>query len=309
MKKSLTSNLSLFATEELDWSKENSDIRNFNESTTSLGLEYLFENGMTGYLRQDFVKGDRFDGNNTVLGFRSPIGLGENTEFYAQYGLRGSISGRNNQASVGLNSRINLTEGLLVRLNYERLFGNQDLKPSEAISVATEFLSSDRIKASASYEIRNGEEDREKLISFYGDGKVTNDLSVIGRFTYNELEMAGDYSRIDSTVTMGLSYRPVWNNRFNLLARYDIRRYRLMSDSTDTLTHIASIEGIYDVTDNLEFYGRYASKKEENRLNNSTDEIDLFSTRLTYSFNERFSLFGKQGLSAIWTEMKDIWLQ
>jgi hypothetical protein len=296
IKKSLTSNLSLFATEELDWSQENSEIHNLTASTTSLGLEYLFENGMTGYLRQDFVRGDRFDGNNTVLGFRSPIGLGENTEFYAQYGLIGSISGRNNQASVGLNSRINLTEGLLMRLNYERLFGNEDLKPSEAISVATEFLSSDRIKASAGYEIRNSEEDREKLISFYGDGKVTDDLSVIGRFTYNELEMAGDYNRIDSTVTMGLSYRPVWNNKFNLLARYDIRRYRLMSDNIDTLTHIASIEGIYDITDNLEFYGRYACKKEENKLNNITDKIDFFSTRLTYSFNERFSLFGEAGI-------------
>jgi hypothetical protein len=91
-------------------------------------MEYLFENGMTGYLRQDFVRGDRFDGNNTVLGFRSPIGLGENTEFYAQYGLNGAVSGRNNQASVGLKQQNKLTEGLLMRLNYERLFGNQDLE-------------------------------------------------------------------------------------------------------------------------------------------------------------------------------------
>ncbi|MEQ8190401.1 MAG: hypothetical protein ABRQ39_20710, partial [Candidatus Eremiobacterota bacterium] len=296
IKKTLTSNLSLFALEELNWTEENRENRFLADSTTSVGMEYLFENGMTGYLRQDFVRGDRFDGNNTVLGFRSPIGLGENTEFYGQYGLNGAVSGRNNQASVGLNSRINLTDGLLLRLNYERLFGNQDLEPSEAISVATEFLSSDRIKASARYEIRNGEEDREKLISLYGDGKITDDLSIIGRFTYSDLEEAGDYSKIDSAVTAGFAYRPVWNNKLNLLARYDVRRYRFIPDNIDTLTYIASVEGIYDITDNMEFYGRYAWKREENKLDSSADEIDLFSTRLTYSFNERFSLFGEAGL-------------
>lgn len=296
IKKTLTSNLSLFALEEVNWSKENSETHFLADSTTSLGLEYLFENGMTGYLRQDFVRGGRFDGNNTVLGFRSPIGLGENTEFYAQYGLNGAVSGRNNQASVGLNSRINLTEGLLMRLNYERLFGNQDLEPSEAISVSTEFLSSDRIKASARYEIRNGETDREKLISIYGDGKISDDLSIIGRFTFSDLEEAGDYSRIDSTITAGLAYRPLWNNKLNLLARYDVKRYRLMSDNIDALTYIASVEGIYEITDNMEIYGRYAWKREVNKLNNSADEIDLFSARLTYSFNDRLSLFGEAGL-------------
>jgi len=183
-----------------------------------------------------------------------------------------------------------------MRLNYERLFGNQDLEPSEAISVSAEFLSSDKIKTSARYEIRTGETDREKLISVYGDGKITDDLSIIGRFTYNDLEEAGDYSRIDSTVTAGLAYRPVWNNKFNLLARYDVRRSRLMPDNIDTLTYIASVEGIYDIANNMEIYGRYAWKREENKLDSSADEIDLFSARLTYRFNDRLSLFGEAGL-------------
>jgi opacity protein-like surface antigen len=69
-----------------------------------------------------------------------------------------------------------------------------------------------------------------------------------------------------------------------------------MPDNIDTLTYIASVEGIYDIANNMEIYGRYAWKREENKLDSSADEIDLFSARLTYRFNDRLSLFGEAGL-------------
>ncbi|HPZ07322.1 MAG TPA: hypothetical protein PL110_04365 [Candidatus Eremiobacteraeota bacterium] len=296
LQKTITENLTLMAGEEIDWTEENFNPERVVTSTTTLGAEYLFENGVIGYIRQDFVRGGRFDGNNTIIGFRSPMGLGENTSFYAQYALNGAISGSNNQASIGLNSRVNLTDNILVRLNYERLLESKREKPGEAIGLSMELLGSENIKSTIRYEIRNGEGERERLIGVYGDVKIMEDLSLIGRYTYSELYLypTEDFSLIDSHLTLGMAYRPLENNRLNFLARYDIRRYRnIYEENSDVLSHTGSIEGIYNITDNLEFFGKYAYKKEENHMIGFSNRMDLFAGKLTCKLTERFSIFGE----------------
>ena len=298
LKTSINSRLSLFANQEVEWMKENGSS-NMTTSTTSLGAEYLLDNGVIGYLQYDFVRGDRFNDDSTILGFRSPVGLGENTQFFTQYNLDGARSGEKNQASIGLNTRVELFKGLKARLTYQRFIGNRDIEASNAISVALEFLENERFKGSLRYEIRSDETDRGKLISLYGSGNLTDDLSLVARYTYSDLNNFADrdFANIDSHFTLGLAYRPVWTNKFSLLAKYDLRRYRdtmeTKGGTIDTLAHIAMLEGIYNISEDFEFYGKYAYKKEKCKVSGLTDTVDLFQGRLTYKFHPRLSLFGE----------------
>jgi len=298
IKASLNSRLSLFAGQEFDWMKEGGNKERELISTTSLGAEYLLDNGVTGYLQYDFVRGDIFNDDNTIIGFRSPIGLGENTQFFAQYDLNGARSGEKNQASIGLNTRVELFKGLKASLYYQKFIGNRQLEPSNAVALALEFLENENFKATVRYEIRSDEDDREKLLSFYGSGKLSDELSLTGRYTYSDSDnfLAEDFTRIDSHLTLGLAYRPLWSDRFSLLAKYDLRRYKDITgeiEEEDTLTHIAMLEGIYNISDKVEFYGKYAYKKEKYIISDVTNRIDLFQGRLTYKFSPRFSLFGE----------------
>jgi len=94
----------------------------------------------------------------------------------------------------------------------------------------------------------------------------------------------------------GIGYRPFDNDKLNLLAKYE---YKKDLDNTslsksDYASHIASIEGIYDITPQWELFGKYALKSAAEEASDiATDSLtDLKTAKLTYKFNRCLDVAG-----------------
>ena len=124
-----------------------------------------------------------------------------------------------------------------------------------------------------------------------------------------------DYSATENTLNgedlakfgefdLGLSYRPIHNDKLNLLAVYsyvyDLDPQQNTSDNSlegsfnDQLAHVFSIDTIYDVTRKWEVGGKVAWKSSQVR-NSGADFTDLntllYIVRTKYNFWKKWNVF------------------
>ncbi|WP_297597666.1 hypothetical protein [uncultured Cetobacterium sp.] len=102
---------------------------------------------------------------------------------------------------------------------------------------------------------------------------------------------------------LGLGYRPIYNDRLNLISRwnyiYDTSGTGLVDSSAamQFKAHIFSLEAIYDLTQKLSVAGKYAIRKDEVRLVSGgswfDNTINLYALRATYEVIYRWDLFAE----------------
>jgi predicted porin len=96
---------------------------------------------------------------------------------------------------------------------------------------------------------------------------------------------------------LGLSYRPIKNDKLNLLSKYEYKEelnHSSSAASTDYKTHIGSLEANYELSPKIDLFGKYALKYyEENDQDLRTHTlIDMAVSKATYKFNPVFDLTG-----------------
>ncbi|MGL5278892.1 MAG: hypothetical protein ACRC8M_07450 [Cetobacterium sp.] len=101
---------------------------------------------------------------------------------------------------------------------------------------------------------------------------------------------------------LGLGYRPVWNDKLNLIGKYEyvqnIGINNQFNATNDTKAHILSLEGIYELTQRLDIGGKYAFRTEEYRAGRGegdwyNSKLDLYAVRLNYEVLKSWYAFGE----------------
>ncbi|MGL5965418.1 MAG: hypothetical protein ACRCZ2_13635 [Fusobacteriaceae bacterium] len=105
---------------------------------------------------------------------------------------------------------------------------------------------------------------------------------------------------------LGFGYRPVFNDRLNLISRwnyiYDTSGSGLIGDATDFnfKAHLYTVEAIYDLSQRLTLAGKYAIRQDKVRLLSGGDwysnTVNMYSMRMTYEVIYKWDLFAEYSL-------------
>lgn len=268
--------------------------------TTKLGAKYQFDPKTEIFTEYDITAEADKQTTATTVGVNRK--LGETTDAYAKYTIEGGMGEERSQASIGLNTRLVLTDELSANLALERqtVSDEEGQKDTNAYSGALEYLPPDKdLKSTLKYETRLAPDETKKMVTFATIGKLSPDLSAIAKYEYGDTQnnATGGLTFLKSKAIFGLAYRPVDNDRLNILTKYELEKLKDVTEtsSTDTDTATASIEAIYELTPKLQLFGKYAlRKKEENSTPPLiTSTIDLSIAGATYKLTKRLDLSGE----------------
>jgi trimeric autotransporter adhesin len=214
----------------------------------------------------------------TALGVESRFG--KYTNVTGRYQLENGVSGTDSFAVIGLQNRLPVSKELSLELGFERGFhlaGNGESFNSATVGFG--WQPTEDFRANARYEFRD-RSGRGQLIAFGAAGRIGEDITTMARF---QMSRSGFEGREQDALEgmAALAIRPLKSDRAGLLFSYTHRSLTQDNgdgrgetrDQTDSL----ATDGYYQMTRDLELYGRFALRF------NGNGQPDLpFASSLTY---------------------------
>lgn len=298
----------------------------YNDRTT-LGLTWEVAKGLNLTVGQQWYHSGQLAGKAlTTAELAGEYKLGEDTTLIGRLSALSNGQETATQGTVGLRQRWVIAEGLRFNLSYERVFGkalrlgtgaqfNQAyardqtasslaLLGGDNYSAGLEYNPSPDFKADIRFEKRNSSAGSNTVISASAVGKISPDFWILSKYEQANIANQGA-SGLGNTVNfkLGLAYRPVENDTFNALLKYEYRRNPstipetiLFGAGTGYEDHTFSVEAIYAPSWQWEFYGKYAFRNTTTYMAKdfvANGAISLAQFRATYRFQERFDLTGE----------------
>lgn len=268
--------------------------------------------------------------NTGVLGVES--NYMEGGRVFNEYRLTDTMDGRTGQAAVGIRNTFKLNDQWRVTAGAEhtRAMGGGasgsgssassviGLGNSVALTSGAEYTS-ERIRFSGVLEGRDASDSRTILTSAGLGYKVDDDWSVLARSVYSSSKGSGASegdSRVLSRQQIGLAYRPVDQDVWNALARYEHKVERISGAGTTLGTisgnafgsdaslpgnykaDIVSLHLNYNPRPGLVVNGRFAAKRsvyDDGQLASSYS-AQLLQGRVTYDINKDWDIGVQAGL-------------
>jgi uncharacterized repeat protein (TIGR01451 family) len=211
--------------------------------------------------------------------------FGKYTSMVGRYQLENGANGTDTFAVIGLQNRLPISTSLALELGFER--GFHLAGEGESFNSATlgfGWTPTEDFRASARYEFR----DRGsvgQLFAIGAAGRISQGLTVMSRLQWSKADFSGrSNSSIEGMAALAL--RPLESDRVGLLFSFTHRS--LLQEGADgvdpTRDRIDSLatDGYFQVTPELELYGRFALRF------NANGQPDLpFVSTLTYLTQER----------------------
>lgn len=252
-----------------------------------LGLEYGITESMKVGLGHEWLGGGGDLVGRTVFGISSS--LFRNTYAYANYGLEDAIDVPRNLASFGIKSKFDIAKDVSLSFGLESLYvieGVDNGATFVAPAVDLTYLG-DLDKRSLRLQYRYGMNDQRFLIEAAASKKVSASLaySVKDIFSLTLYNSGGNDYR--HSLSVGLSYRPLRDDRFNFLSKLIFSDTRTLAQIR-ALKLVGSLEANFQPTPNLTFSGKYTAKY----LFDSTDSastgsfLDLYAIRALYDVSK-----------------------
>lgn len=281
-------------------------IRNFDRRIMALGGDYQVTSASRIYARHEFISS--LDGQDTLNSsqHKNTTLVGIDSDYmkdghvFSEYRLRDSISGRDAEAAIGLRNGWQLTSGLRLNTNIERIstFGGEIDNSATAVAGGLEYTGSELWKGSSRLEYRSSASSDGYLGTLGLAWKFNRSITLLGReiLSYTENSgTGGSGTKVQQRAQAGFAYRPVDSNRWNLLSKYE---FVYESDDTDQLlpssrvAHILSTSLNYQPTRALIFTGRYAAKiaREESAGISGTASAHLLNSRVTYDLTRKWDV-------------------
>ena len=257
-----------------------------------LGMEYRLEEHRKAYIRQQFARLEDRSEARTAAGIEAEIAT--NTVAFNEYRLADGMEGGNTQQSIGLRNKFMLGENITGSISVENLYtvsGSQRQDEPDAFAAAAglEYLPRENVKITNRLEHRNAANESSSLAEFGLAYRFNPDYTLLfrERFFYNDLENG---SRFTSRTLLGLAYRPVENDRFNALARLEMKKDKDTASAAgyNSDSYIGSVEGIYQAGRHTQLTGKYAGKLSKDYAVSSY--TDLISARITRDIGDRFDM-------------------
>ncbi|MDF4887064.1 DUF481 domain-containing protein, partial [Vibrio parahaemolyticus] len=130
---------------------------------------------------------------------------------------------------------------------------------------------------------------------------LTEEYTLFGKFNYSRSESKSSDKMLARFIesTAGLAYRPIYNDRLNLLSRYtylvDFDQLNRDVDYKDEESHIIEVEGIYSLDANWDLGAKYAFKnKHELFTRQSGEDIPVDSKISLYGLSASYRVL-KEG--------------
>ncbi|NNF52628.1 MAG: hypothetical protein HKN59_09350, partial [Gammaproteobacteria bacterium] len=161
---------------------------------------------------------------------------------------------------------------------------------------------SDVVSWQSKIELRDdsgAERRKQQLTSNRLNWRLNDDIRMLARFNYSDTDDLVD-SNFDANFVeggLGFAYRPVGNDRLNLLAKYtylyDLPSIAQANAGTDQRSNVYSIEGIYRVSPRWEIGGKIAQRSGELRADRSNGSwfestVDFQAIRARYHLVRRW---------------------
>jgi hypothetical protein len=294
---------------------------------TTLGLTWQIAQGLNFTLGQQWYHSGQLAGQAiTTAELAGEYRLGQDTTLTGRFSVLSGGQDTVTQGAVGLRQRWVIAEGLRFNLAYERVFGTPlrlgtgvqfsqpfavgqtanslALLDGDNYSASLEYTPSSDFKADLRFEQRNSSSGTNTVISASAIGKISPDLWILGRYQQANIANQG-LGGIGNTVNLrlGLAYRPVDNDTFNALLRYEYRRNPstipetvLFGSGTGYEDHTFALEAIYTPSYQWEFYGKFALRNSTTTFAGDlvgTGSVSLAQLRATYRFTEQFDITGE----------------
>ncbi|MDB5929174.1 MAG: conserved repeat domain protein [Polaromonas sp.] len=219
------------------------DINHSDRHVLAAGGNYAITDKTRAYGRYEFISS--LDGpyglnssssrNIGILGVES--NYMEGGRVYNEYRLADSLDGRTGQAAMGVRNTFKVSEQWRLTAGIERTksigggtsSGIVGQGNSTAIVTGAEYLS-DRVKASGILEARQGDDSNSYLSSLGVGYKIDTDWSLLARSIISDSKGQGanaGNNRLLSRQQIGVAYRPVNQEEWNALARYEHKTERV----------------------------------------------------------------------------------
>ncbi|MGI9324640.1 MAG: OmpA family protein [Pseudomonadales bacterium] len=150
-------------------------------------------------------------------------------------------------------------------------------------------LERDNYRLSSRLEYREDEGDSFNSRQYLSSNSVSWRVNESSRWlallnlSWTDDEVADERDARFVEFDLGHAYRPLWNNRLNVLAKYsylfDLPSEGQFSGRADQRAHIFSAEALYDLSRRWEVGGKLAFKKGEERINRDTGQWLDFGVR------------------------------
>lgn len=239
----------------------------------------------------------------TVVGGEKQIT--EATRTYGEYRLENAVGDATEAAVLGIANQWRFLNRWRFTLDYERGWLAQVIKHTtrDVLSIGVGYLDPEFIKALSRFEIRREKADVTKMQYLFTnlmELKLNRDFTLLGKFywseTRNQTTAATEAALTEASV--GLAYRPVAFDRFNLLAKATkIRDQRPigLTNNLPSLTQkdIVSLEGAYDLTSRFQLVEKIALKIKEETvpgLPTTHSQTTLWINRLNYHVTHKWDI-------------------
>ncbi|MDG1233722.1 MAG: OmpA family protein [Pseudomonadales bacterium] len=265
-----------------------------------VGAEYAFNDRSAAYLNYSF-EGTDTGRNSLTLGQKSD--LTDKLRVYSEHRFDSRLDEKTQGQTYGIGYDFSenwtlefdflLGKVEQARLGYDR----------EAYSLSSRWRNeaSDLVNR-LEYRINEnlGSRQEQWVTANRFDYRINNDLVFVSKVDYSvtDDEVANVRSAKFGEVDFGLAYRPVHDDRFNLLAMYS---YLYDLDPLtqnggglfDEKGHVLSLEGLYDLNNRWAIGGKFAWKKSEIRLDRNggaffDTSTSLYIGRARYHLVERW---------------------
>lgn len=226
----------------------------------TLGLDYQITSNIKAFTKLSLMEIDNkfvpaasagFDTNlSNDLNYLNAMNLG------LKYQLDGMLNDKSSQTRIGLNNKLTVLPGLILGGSFENIWGAGPIlnvaDDHYAWSTSVEYVPTNLgLRASAKYDGRNGQRESH-LLNLNLAGSVGDDFGVFGRYNINaSKELA---RRANTDAVLGMVYRPLNNDYFNALFKYNLNKSNsgvgLLSERT---SNIFSLETYWQPNYYLEF--------------------------------------------------------
>ncbi len=261
------------------------------------GIQWLFDGGklyLDERMQQDNVG---LSSLSTIVGGENH--LGSNSRIYSEYQIENADVGDKQVSLLGADRFWDLRQGLQFKLAGEHSVINGAATDSEryAISTVLSYKDISGLSWSTKNEVRRDRGDKARLQYLTNnlfELKLNPDYTLLLKYLMSQTKDL-DLGTIEADFhehSIGLAYRPVATDRFNLLARYtgisDRRPLNLgLLNSEETALDVISVEWSYELTDTLEWVDKLAFKRKSEETGGFapfTSHTWLSIHRLNYQF-------------------------
>jgi hypothetical protein len=344
------------------------DVTDPGRQVAAVGSEYQLENWGRLYGRYEFLSslGNLYtlntDQKRYVGLFGFDLNYTENSSVFSEYRMNDAIPGRAAQAAIGLRNTFAIDDDWRLGATIERVepVGSQKSLPADgyfyggdysglderstAATLALEYLGSADLKGAGRLELRRSESLDSLLNTLAVAWKASDDWTLLARsgiqLDRGHSSVTGDATRYRQQV--GAAYRPVADDEFNFITRYEHRFEELTGLATvfgdgpvidagslldgerRSEAHIVSAHANWQPVPDITLSGRYAVKYATERANDidSHTWAQLLYGRVMWDIAENwdvglqaFGLMGQDsayqagvGVEAGYMVTSDVWV-